>query len=52
MKEQEKITVKEQHKVEKSSIPDNKFRVIVIKILTGLKKGVNKLSENFNKEKI
>lgn len=30
------------------SLPDKEFKVIVIKILTGL--GVDKLSKNFNKE--
>jgi len=32
-------------------MPDKGFKVVVIKILTGLEKRVNKLSENFNRER-
>jgi len=38
--------------MEISNIPDKEFKVMVIKMLTGLKRRVDKLSENFNKETI
>ena len=36
IKEQENITAKELNKMEVSNMPDREFKVMVIKILTGL----------------
>lgn len=49
-KEQEKTSEKEKE-MKIINVPDKKFEVMVIKMLTGLGRRMNKLSENFNKEK-
>jgi len=50
MKEHDKITTRELNKTEISNMPKGEFKVMVIKILTGLEKAVDELSENFNKD--
>ena len=50
MKEEDKITAKVQNKTEISNMPDKKFKVIVIKTLTGLEERLDKFSEILNKE--
>ena len=48
-KEQDKITAKELNETEINSMPDREYKIIVIKILTGFEKGVEDLSETFNR---
>ena len=43
MKEQEKITARELNEMEVSNIPDREFKVMIIKLLTGLEKRVEDL---------
>ena len=50
MKEQDKITVRELNETEISNLSDRKFKVMVIKMVTGLEKRVDDLSETLNKE--
>ena len=38
MKEQDKITARETNEMDISNMPDREFKVMVIKILTGLEK--------------
>ena len=38
MKEQDKITAREQNETEISNMPDREFKAMVIKIFTGLEK--------------
>ena len=45
MKQQDKITERELNKM-----PDREFKVMVIKILTGLENTLEDLSENINRE--
>ena len=44
-----KITAREVSETEMSNVPDREFEVMVIKILTGLEKRVEGLSETLNK---
>lgn len=39
-----------QIETEINSLPDKEFKVMVIKVLTGLERGVDKLREGFNQE--
>ena len=50
MKEQDKITARDLSKMEVSNIPDREFKLMIIKILTGLEKGVQDISETLDKE--
>ena len=50
MKEQDKITARKLNEMEISNMHDRESKVMVIKILTGLEKRVEDLSENLNKE--
>lgn len=47
-----KITVKELNRMIISSVPNKELKVMVIKILTGLEKRVDELSENLKIENI
>ena len=49
MKEQNKTTARELNETVISSMPDREFKVMVIKILTGLEKRVKDMSENLNR---
>lgn len=49
LREQDKTSEKQ---VNETEIHDKEFMVMVTKMLTGLERRVDKLSENFNKEKI
>ena len=49
MKEWDKITERDLNKTKINNIPDREFKVMVLKILTGLKEW--KTSVRFNKEK-
>ena len=51
MKEQDKITARELNKTEISSMPDRKFKAMVVKILTRLEKRVEDLSETINRDR-
>ena len=51
MKEQDNITAGDLSKTQISNIPDTEFKVLIIKILTGLQKRVEDISETLNKEK-
>lgn len=43
---------KKKHSVkQRSNLPDKEFKVVIIKMLTELWRGVDKHSENFNKER-
>ena len=49
IKEWDKATARYISKEEISNIPDREFKVMVIKILTELKKRIEDISETFNK---
>lgn len=52
MKEQDKTSGKELSKTEINNLPDEEFnKVLVIKILTNLRRRMDEHSENFSKEK-
>ena len=51
MKEQDKTHSREPHEIVKSNMPDKEFKVMVIKILTGLEKRVDDLNETLKKKK-
>ena len=46
MKEKDKITTRELNQTEVNNMPDGEFKVMVIKIVTGLEKRVEDLSLN------
>lgn len=50
MKEQDKTTVSDLSKRDISNMPDRKFKVMIIMIVTGLEKRVENISETLNKE--
>ena len=50
MKEQDKTLEKELNEMNVNSLPNKKFKVLVLKILTGLEKRMDTLSEHFSKE--
>lgn len=50
MKDHKKTLEKELSKVEISNLCDKKFKVIIVKMVTRLQKGVDEHRENFNKE--
>ena len=50
MKEQDNITAGDLSKTQISNIPDTEFKVLIIKILTGLQKRVEDISETLDKE--
>jgi len=50
MKEQDKATTKDLNETDISNIPDSIFKAMIIRILTGLEKRVEDMSENFNTE--
>ena len=50
MKDKDKITAIELNETEINNMPDTDFKVMVIKILTGLEKRLENLSDTFNKE--
>lgn len=50
MKEQDKITGRDLSKTDVSNMPERAFKVIVIKILTGLQKRVEVISETLKTE--
>ena len=51
MKEQDKNTARKLNKMEISNIPNREFRaIVIIKVLIGLEKRVENLSEILNKE--
>ena len=52
MKDQDHVTHKELSETKVSKMLDSEFKVVVIKVLSGLDVRVDQLSENFNKEKI
>ena len=50
MKEQDKTSEKELNEIEISNLPDKEFKVMVIKMLTELRRRMDEYIENFNKE--
>ena len=50
MKKQDKTTARDPSEMYINNMPDQEFKVMIIKILTGLEKRVEDLSETFNKE--
>ena len=50
MKEQEKIIARHLNKMKISNISDREFKVIIIRILTGLEKRVENLSKILNND--
>ena len=50
MKEQDKTTARDQSEMEKISMTDREFKVMIINILTGLEKRVEDISETLNTE--
>lgn len=51
IKEQDKTIARHLSKTEINNMPDREFKIIVIKILTGLEKTMEDFSELFTKEK-
>ena len=49
IKKQDKTRARDISKTDISNIPDREFKVMVIKILTGLEKRVKDMSENLNR---
>ena len=50
MKVQEKATARDLSKTDINSIPDTEFKLMIIRILTGLEKRVEDMSETLNTE--
>ena len=50
MKEQDKTLEKELNKMERSNWPDEEFKILVIKVLTKLRRRRDELGENVNKK--
>ena len=50
MKEQDKLTAGDVSETEMSNIPDREFKVMMIKILTGVQKRLEDTSETLDKE--
>lgn len=50
IKEQDKIRATEQNRMEISKIPESIFKVMIIKILSGLEKRLEDLSETHSKD--
>ena len=50
IKEQDKILGKKLNKMQLSNLPDKKFKVLFIKMLTELGRRIDEHSENFNKD--
>jgi len=50
MKKQDKITARDLNKTETSNTPDREFEVMVIRILMGLERRVEDVSETLNIE--
>ena len=48
--EQNKAPEKELNKTETSNLPDAEFKTLVIRMLSELRRRINELSENVNKE--
>ena len=51
MKEWDKITGRELCEKEISNIPDREFKVVVIKMLTGLQKRIEDLNKTLNRDR-
>ena len=51
IKEQDKAMARDLSDADISNMTDREFKVMIIRILTGLKNGVEDLSETFNTEK-
>jgi len=50
VKQQDKITAKELYRTEISNMPDREFKVMIIKIVTGLEERVEDFSETLSTE--
>ena len=50
MKKQDKTTARDPSEMYINNMPDQKFKVMIIKILTGLEKRIKDISEIFSKE--
>ena len=50
MKEQDKVMARDLNKTNISNMPDREFKAMNTRILTGLEKRVEDMSETFNKE--
>ena len=50
IREQDKSSKKELNETEINSLPDKEYKIIVIKMFTGLGRRIDEHSENFNKE--
>ena len=50
IKEQDQTITRDQSEKDISNVPDRDFKVMIIKILTGLEKRVEDINENLNKE--
>ena len=51
MKEQDKIPGKNPNETEINNLPDEKFKVMVTKIFTDLRRRMDEHTENFNKQR-
>ena len=51
MKEKYQATVRNLTKTDVNNIPDREFKVVIIKILIGLEKRMEDISETLNKKK-
>jgi len=50
MKEQDKATTKDLNETDISNIPDSIFKAMIIRILTGLEKRVEDMTETLNRD--
>ena len=51
MREQDKTTAREPSETDISNMPDGEFKVMIIRILTGLEKRVEDMRETFTQNK-
>ena len=52
MKGQDKASRKDLNQMEVSDLPYKQFKIMIIKMLTELRRTMDKQNENFNKEKL
>ena len=51
IKEQDKFPEKDLKEMKISNLPDKEFKIMVIKVVTDLRRRMDEHSENFNKER-
>ena len=51
MEEKDKITARDLNEMDISNMPEREFKVMIIKIFTGLEKGLEDLSKALNRDR-